>query len=306
MSLQNSETRATVEFPANLCGKNQTATPENISLYDAAQKGDVTSLKAALAAGANPDYFKKSEEGTPAPLHAAVLTSSSSSNSSIRAKDDKSTAAIACTKTILRNGADVDATLISNRNTPLHLAASIGAADVCDVLLAAGASTDASNGFGNTPLYTATRHGFLGIVRSLLLAEKERGGADVVNAVNHRGSTALHLCSFLASTTKEGEGGSDGASDDVFLEIARCLLENGVNVDSVDVNGYSALHIASERGCLNMVKLLVDNNANLKLKTNVNSRGRPGRTSAEMATFWGNPEVHDFLVEIEKGNLADI
>ena len=149
-------------------------------------------------------------------------------------------------------------------------------------------NSDSGNGFGNTPMHTATRAGSLEIVKYL----KEHGGD--VNAVNNRGSTPLHFCCFLTNEKNKDED-DDEVENDVFLKIASFLLNNGIEVDRCDSNGYTALHVASQRGCLKMVKLLLDSGASLKCKTSVDNKGRGGRTPAEMAKFGDQNKVYNFL-----------
>ncbi len=88
-------------------GRMQWDTAENISLFEAAQHGNSQGLKDALDKGANPDYFHKYEEGNPSSLHASV-------------KIDDELSSLQCTKLLLESGADVNATLISNKNSALH------------------------------------------------------------------------------------------------------------------------------------------------------------------------------------------
>ena len=74
-----------------------------------------------------------------------------------------------------------------DEGTGLHLAASEGHVECCRVLLRAGADTEATDGFGRTPLTYATDCDVL----KLLLSH----GANV-RAVEWRGWTALHFCAL--------------------------------------------------------------------------------------------------------------
>ncbi len=104
------------------------------------------------------------------------------------------------------------------------------------------------NVYGNTALHAAVRSGSADIVALLL----DRGAAP--NARNHRGSTPLHLACFLCSNNNESTSGADP-----FLKIGALLLCNDkLEIDIADVNGYTPLHCAAQRGCNDMVKLLID------------------------------------------------
>jgi ankyrin repeat protein len=50
------------------------------------------------------------------------------------------------------------------------------------------------------------------------------------------------------------------------MKLAACLILYSANVDSVDANKYSAVHLATARGNLDMVQLLVDSGAKISEK----------------------------------------
>ncbi len=53
--------------------------------------------------------------------------------------------------------------------------------------------------------------------------------------------------------------------------MAKVLLENGAQVDMLDKNGSSALMVASQSGHADVVKLLLENRAQIHLKKKVHS-----------------------------------
>lgn len=269
--------------PTNFRGIKQAPSKVNLDLWDAAHNGDIECLKIALKNGGNPDFYQTAEEGGPTSLHASARAPNA---------DPK------CTKELINKGADVNVILISNFNSPLHEAASSGNFEICKLLVEAGATVNAEsgNGFGNTPLHTASRGGYLEIVKYLV--EK---GANV-DAMNNRGSTSLHFCSFLSvSASKQNEIGMTGDEGipDIYTTIASVLVVKGVDVDKADLNGYTALHVAAQRGCLSMVKLLLESGASLKCKTSIDDKGRGGRTPSQMAKFGEQHEVYKFLSNVE-------
>ncbi len=138
-------------------------------------------------------------------------------------------------------------------------AASVGSEDICKVLVNAGALAQEKNSFGNSPLHHACRSRSVDVVRLLL-----DQGVDI-NAQNHRGSTALHICSFVAcnimnnaitededrtnvgrllsfqkgGTTKRRRRESRLVVDPA-LQIAAILLKHGcADIDRQDINGYT-------------------------------------------------------------------
>lgn len=80
---------------------------------------------------------------------------------------------------------------------------------------------------------------------------------------------------FLAS-----KGDVDGLKD---------LLDEGVDVNSIDLDGRTALHIASCEGHEEVVRLL------LARKANIDARDRWGSTAAADAKYYGNIEVYNIL-----------
>lgn len=67
------------------------------------------------------------------------------------------------------------------------------------------------------------------------------------------------------------------------------LLDEGVDVNSIDLDGRTALHIAACEGHEDVVKLL------LTRKANIDARDRWGSTAAADAKYYGNIEVYNIL-----------
>ena len=270
----------TEDIPESFCGKAQWRTAANLSLLEAVSKGDLQGTLRAIEQGGNPCFMDGSQEGSPSTLH--VLSNAEDTSDSIL-----------CAQVLLEHGARdvINATLISNLNSPLHLAAAAGREKLCRTLLDARSSAHAQNSFGNTPLHSAVHSGSAKIVELLLEC-----GADA-NVYNHRGSTALNVVAFLAQPDVQ----NDGKSEDACIDIASLLISRGkVDVNIADVNGYTALHIAAQRGCNNLVKVLVvEGKANLAVRTHVDSKGRGGRTARQMAEFGGKGHTAAMIKRME-------
>ncbi|XP_073000339.1 integrin-linked protein kinase 1-like isoform X2 [Typha latifolia] len=67
------------------------------------------------------------------------------------------------------------------------------------------------------------------------------------------------------------------------------ILNEGIDVNSIDLDGRTALHIAACEGQLDVVKLL------LSRRANIDARDRWGSTAAADAKFYGNLEVYNIL-----------
>jgi ankyrin repeat protein len=191
----------------------------------------------------------------------------------------------------------------------LHEAASNGKEQICRLLIEnqerdEDISIEESNAYGNTQLHTAVTAGNVDIVR--LLIEKDFD----INAQNHIGSNALHICAFLATAITKDEINSKEALQksatkslmvQPHLQIAAILLSNKnfKMLNEKDHNGQTSLHIASQRGCNEMVKLLVDSGADISIRTSIDAKGRGGRNAKDVAQFAGMTDTYNLLNDIE-------
>lgn len=265
-------------MPEALCGSAQWSTPANLALFDAASRGDLQAALKALSLGASASYCCSSEEGSPSAIHSVS-----------KALDGD---AAACASELINRGALVDVKMISNRNTPLHLAVASGKLSLCKVLLENGADPSRQNSYGNAPIHVAVQSSSVEITKLLI----DHGA--VASIRTHRGSTALHFVACLATART----GNDSLAR---LTIAKILLEQGkADADAVDIHGHSALHIAAQRGCDALVALLVcSGNADLTLQSGVDAKGRGGRTARQQAIFGGQMGTAALIERMEV--LAD-
>ncbi|PON46711.1 Serine/threonine protein kinase [Parasponia andersonii] len=67
------------------------------------------------------------------------------------------------------------------------------------------------------------------------------------------------------------------------------LLNDGIDVNSIDLDGRTALHVAACEGHVDVVKLLLGRRAN------IDARDRWGSTAAADAKYYGNTEVYNIL-----------
>jgi len=181
-------------------GEGQKSTRQNIALYQAAKNGNIHELEKAIENGANINFTSRVDEGCPSSILETVK---------LQSKEG-----IACTKLLLDNGAKMDTILLQNGNTALHEAAYVGSEQTCRLLLENMMDDDANcssqssfslssqrNSYGNTPLFQAIRSGSVETARLLM----EQSSIEDINAVNHLGSTILHLCAFMVKYTESTE-----------------------------------------------------------------------------------------------------
>jgi ankyrin repeat protein/CRP-like cAMP-binding protein len=158
-----------------------------------------------------------------------------------------------------------------DQRTALMLAASRGFRDVISVLLSAGAIPNSEDTFGGTALLEACKHGHDDVIDVLVKA-----GAQLGSSTQQSGKMAILLC----STVYNGD-----------LKLLRRLLRAGADVDAVDYDGRTALHIAAAEGNVPAVELLVAEGG-----ADVEKRDRWGATAGEEARRVGARGVEMFLL----------
>ena len=194
---------------------------------------------------------------------------------------------------LLEHGADVHA-LDNNHSTPLHCISQHGDAETARVLLEHGAVVDARDNKDSAPLHVASQRGKVQIARLLL-----KYGADV-DALDGNHSTPLHVaseCGNAKVTHLLLEHGAnihvrnkkDQTPQHLLLamwtdelpddDTIQSFLERGADVDAVDDNHSTLLHMASFDGRVKAAQLLLEHGAN----TNV--RNRKGHTPLHRALF---------------------
>jgi len=242
--------------------------PSNSAAHIAAADGDCAALEVLLAQ--QPDLVRARNAEDMTPLHFALLFGGRSDAARILIEKGADVTAAdkfgqtplhmaaveghRCCGTLLEKGADVNA--CTRRNvTPLHIAAACAQHDVVELLLDNGAQIDAQDEGGRTPLLMAI--GAEDDATAELLLDR---GADV-NVPDARGRTALHMAvwhdSPLAGRFIEEGADVNAAADEseggaTPLHIAarygrdamiRLLVENGADVNARDVLGMTALHL---------------------------------------------------------------
>ena len=142
-----------------------------------------------------------------------------------------------------------------DEETPMHVAAYAGHADILSLLLDHGADVDGRSIFNHTPLHRASLRGKVEAGQCLL----DRG-ADV-----HARSNSFRTPLLLAV-------------DEV--EFVRMLLKHGARINDYDFQGHTPLHRAVETQNIQTVRLLLEHGADVNAR---DYKGR-GRTPSEFTT----------------------
>ena len=155
---------------------------------------------------------------------------------------------------------------------------------------------------GTTLLMTASRNGNLPLVDALL---KNRANHAIRN---RHGETALMYASLQGHLPVvkrlvelggplENRDGWSALQYAVFsghVDTARYLLAKDARVDHPAPNSQTPLMLAAGAGKLDMVKMLIDEQASRKL------RDRDGRTAAEIAAAKGHKKIVEYMALFDR------
>ncbi|XP_045544611.1 protein phosphatase 1 regulatory subunit 12A isoform X2 [Salmo salar] len=181
--------------------------------------------------------------------------------------------------------------------TPLHAAASCGFIQITKYLIEHGARVGAVNSEGELPLDVVTEDA----MERLLKGEIKKQGVDVDMA--RREEERVMLAD--ANAVLAGSGALTPhpntkatalhvAAAKGYIEVMKVLLQCGLDLDSGDVDGWTALHAAAHWGQQEVCSLLADNMCDMAALNNV------GQTPLEVA----DDALVDTLEELAKKQNA--
>ncbi len=187
------------------------------TLFAAAERGDVTALREALAAGTKLD-------ATDGHGRSALL---------IAAYGNR----LEAVRFLVEAGADIRRT-DSLKNDLLSIAAVSGQIEIVRLAIARGASLTPINRYGGIPIIPAAHYGHVEVVREMIKA------GSPLDHVNSLGWTALIEAIVL------GDGGTRHA------QIVALLVEAGANMNLPDREDRTPLTLARQRGQTEIVRYL--------------------------------------------------
>jgi len=194
-------------------------------------------------------------------------------------------------KLLLAKGADIDAGKY-HIGTALHYVAENGFKEISELLISKGADINATNNAGDTPLHSAANAGHKEIVE--LLIDK---GANV-NAKNSGGQTPLDIAlsrnrkDIVELLVEKGAVPSSIHADARLGDLAgaKALLEKGVDVNDKDEKGMAPLHYAAQEGHKELAEFLIAKGAN------VNGKDKYGYTPLNYAMWYENKDIIKLLI----------
>lgn len=182
---------------------------------------------------------------------------------------------------LLRNGADAEQSLPGGV-TPLMLASALGLPEIISHLLSCGAQPNARDAQGFNALHCAAIHGFSSRDKQRVLAMFDMllyADVEFDTATDTGRHTPLH---FLLGARAEAGASCD---EEVLMATMERLLSEGVDLDTQDQRGMSALHLAAMHGLSRIVNRLLREGANRSARDSL------GRTPHELALVRGFVDV---------------
>lgn len=164
-------------------------------------------------------------------------------------------------------------------DTPLHMAVNNGDGEILKIFIEANANLEVRNNDGDTPLHMAVNNGSGKIVKILI------DGDVNLNATNSSGNTPLHCLAFksteitpvLPELRIRGIICSITIPLNNFLKVAKILIDANAELNPLNRDGVTPLHIAAHHGEPEMVQIFVEAGAILKLDSHSNKDSRYGR-----------------------------
>ena len=197
-------------------------------------------------------------------------------------------------------------------------------AKAAEYLIQRGADVYLADNFGRTPLHKAAQSGCVNMVH-LLLRTRAKHRIDQTDMYN---ATPLHFAVM---------GCSSSSLNPKAARIVEILIHKEANVNHQDVNGMSALHIASRKGAVDIVDVLLQHGADVnvamldgksplhvaveaghldvvkllvKHSTSIDQRDVHGWTPLAIACAHNNPDIVQCLMELhvagERGSMDHV
>lgn len=171
---------------------------------------------------------------------------------------------------ILLERADPNITLAGSMLSPLHRAFDKKHMLIAAFLIVAGADVDEPTTDGDTALMRGIKCGFSEQFARLVIHMKAR-----INSIDNDGRSALHL---------------SAASDVLEDETLPALINAGADINLVDYEGHTPLHIAIQHGHWSAATRLVQAGADLEVRL------PDGKTALHLAIAMRNQEFTQVLI----------
>lgn len=180
----------------------------------------------------------------------------------------------------------------------LLIASKNGQEEIVDELLNAGADINYEDFAGTTALIVASKEGHAEVVQKLL-----QSGADITQEDYEKrtawwfaimSGNARTVKAFLDTKqleTQKKEAGLTAASLKGYENIVKILLDDGVNINTPTLDGWTPLSVACEENKIEIVEILIQAGAD------VNVKGENGKTPLQIAREKGFAKIEKTLLQ---------
>lgn len=209
---------------------------------------------------------------------------------------------------LIENGADVNISEREYDRTPIFYAVEKKDTNAITLLISKGANVNATDKNGLTPLNIAIEEENNNDIIKLLIKNKanlniltEDGDSLIEYAINKNDTDMIQtLVEGGANLNTAGISGYTplmSAAAETLENIVRIFLtKKDINLNAINRNGDTALHITAETGNIPIIKMLIEN------KANINSQNFSGYTPLHIAVENNNLEAASELINA-KANL---
>ncbi len=190
------------------------------------------------------------------------------------------------------------------KRTPLHITAKKGHLPIVKYLVSMGAYVNAKDGYGYTPLHHAARYGHLKVVKYLLDVARDLTRKFIKKLDNELNKQQTNnMCDLLVgqyinAINKYNCTALHYAADNGHLEIVKLLIANDADVNAKDNTGYTPLHWAAMHGHLDIVKFLVEYCT--KKGITLNMRNNKKLLPQDLALQVGHRNIYNYLINAQK------
>ena len=168
-----------------------------------------------------------------------------------------------------------------------------GHCDILKILLRLGASVNIYNLSGETTLICAVKNGHIEIAKLLIKngvnidAQDNNGCTALIYAL---GSNQMNMVGLLLANKADIANNLLFAAKNGCYRIANMIIKLGVNIDTHNLFGETALMVAVRSNHIDVVRLL------LKNKSNINAKNIHGRNSLMLAVESQNVDMVKLLI----------
>ncbi|MCY3885401.1 MAG: ankyrin repeat domain-containing protein [Gammaproteobacteria bacterium] len=157
----------------------------------------------------------------------------------------------------------------------LHHAAHGNHLSVCELLVSSGASVEAFDHHGHTPLCYAVERNSVDCARVLI-----REGANIDQPAGYFGGTVLHRAIMLR-----------------LVDMSILLLESGSDPNLQDFSGKSALHTSVASGKIDVVRAVLQSQIDTNLRTKKTKLQKGNETALDYARRLNKKRIINLLEE---------